>query len=728
MTSHSLSRFVINTGTASLALLLAVGAPSALAEPSSSASVSSTSSPSASASQTPAPSESPTVSESASAPPSASAKESATQTPAPAVPSSPQPTSTLEKASKAPATSAAASASSAPATAPSSAASSPSATPTSSGKASAVSSSPTQQNTPVPSAAQEKDTQQEQPKVQVQADTAVRPGETYQGTILQIPEKQHVTLRLLSPAGTTEDALPCTVQGQGSSATFNCEIPKNLKSGKYTLEIAFLDEQNQPVQNNGQPVIDTSHRVYIADVDKNYNPQILAQYPVTAAGYVMPIAGGGYEPNSTVTISALDDAGQQIPGVSFTGWVENGVPSTEALAGAQDTLTVQTDANGAFKAYVVTNPYMSSSSVKITATDTKNKISSTDALGILGESVAELSTSVESIVAGDNQPVTISGSKFAPSYTNYPVLLQLVRDGQVITDEKVELAGPSGDNLWSSFDAVTLTDTASLEAGEYSLQAVVPNDGSIPVEFRGRVLASKALTVTAPVVNPSPTASPSESASPEPSSPATGEPQPTASGEPSPAQPAEPVATDKPEPVASAETSEPAQQPQPQEPTPTSAAPTPSESTVTAEPEAPASSEPAVLERSNTPVMETVPLLKQEKKPEATESALNQNPTWIQASSIKAEDPRVEKEPNQQLKSSVLNAQGSKNAQGRFDPTNGSSLPGATDAANNASAVVNLNKSLPWWPILLLLVVALLIGTVTGMFISRTSKNQDDAS
>lgn len=712
MTSHSRPRFVINTGTASLALLLAVSAPSAMAAPSTSASpsASTSASPNASASETAQPSPTPTSAATTTVTSSTTASEAPTPSPA-AVPSSPTPTSTLEKASKAPASSATA-ASPSSSTTPAS----PSATPT-------ASSTPQQNKTSAPVVPGNSPTPSPTAvsPVQLVAATAARPGQTYQGEISGIPEKQHIAVSLISPNGAKEDALPCTVDGQTPSATFKCEIPQNQKNGKYALHIAFLDEQNKPVQNNGQPVIDTSHTVYIADVDKDYNPQILAQYPVTAAGYVMPIAGGGYEPNSTVTISALNETGQKIPGVTFTHWVDNGTPSTDDLSGAQDTLTVQTDATGAFKAYVITSPYMSSASVKITAEDAKNKISVADTLGILGESAAELSTSVDSIVAGDNQTVSISGTKFAPSYANYPVTLQLVQNGKVITDEPIELSGPSGDNLWSSFDAVALTDTASLEAGSYTLQAVVPNDSNVPAEYRGRLLAQKAFTVTAPVLTPPTTSTPTDPVTPQPSpvettsapvpeptsSPVSDQPVPTASAQPTAGTPAETSEPAQPSPTASASAARPAE---------------------TAEPVPENRSEPAVLERSNTPVVKTVPLIKQEKKPEATESALDQNPTWIQASSIKAEDPRVQKEPNQQLKSSVLNAQGSKNAEGRFDPTNGSSLPGATDAANNASAVVNLNKSVPWWPILLLLVVALIIGTLTGMFISRTAKNQDGES
>lgn len=728
MTHQHRTRFIVHTGTTSLAILLALGAPAASAAPSPSNTVT------GSASATPSASVTATEhsSESASPETESSMSSSATTSSAPqgTKTSTAEPTSTLERALKSPIHSSAAAQSSSPTPTPTvSASASVSATPnassqptnspkpTSTASQSATSTaSASTSATPTPSA-------NAASIFALQGATAVRPGESWSASIANIADQQQVAVQLIAADGSKNSTIDCAVENQPHTATVSCKVPASQKAGKYTVQITTLDQQGQPVVKDGKELIDSTHSVYIADVDQNYNPQVLAQYPVTAAGYVMPIAGGGYEPNSRITLRATSPTGEQLAGITFTPWVDNGVPSVEDLNHAKDTLTVTTDDQGTFKAYVLTNPYMSSSSVKIIAEDTKNNISAIDTLGVLGESVAELFTSVDSIVAGENQTLTVTGKKFAPSYANYPVALQLVRDGQVVTEQSIELSKPTGQDLWSSFDGVTLSDTQKLEAGEYSLQAVVPEDPSIPQEFRGRLLARKTFTVTAPNAQPSATAQPTVPV-PSPSASTPAEPEPSAS-----------VTSAAPEPVASAtakESAQPAQTtvPEPQQSAEASEPVATAEATPTAQQPQPtaSASEPAELKRSQQPIMQTAPLIKQEKKPEATESALDQNPTWIQASSIKAEDPRVEKEINQQLKSSVLSAQGSKNAQGRFDPSNGDTLPGGVNAAHNASAVVNLNKSTPWWPIVLLLVVALMIGAVTGMFISRSAKSQDDES
>ncbi|MFW0111236.1 hypothetical protein [Rothia sp. P5766] len=422
---------------------------------------------------------------------------------------------------------------------------------------------------------------------------------------------------------------------------------------------------------------------------------IVARYPITAAGYVMPIAGGGYEPNSEVQVSALDENNNPIPGITFATWAAESTPSAGDLDNAAGTLKVTTDADGFFSAYLITSPYMSSASVNLVAQDEKTQVSASDRLGILGESVARLGTSVGSIVAGEDVTVEISGDQFAPSYKDYPVTLQLVRGGEVITRQDIELSRPTGDSLWSSFQKVTLEQTASLEAGEYSIQAIVPTQDNIPVDFQGRLLASKAFSVVPAKTEPPVITDPTLPAEPVPGDPA----------EPVPGDPVEPDLPAEPDPAETAEPTREAEEkplPDPSEDAETVPAP----SIVPAE-------------------AQVRPVIEQEKEPEPTETPIDQNPTWIQTSSIKAEDPRVAQEPNKQLKSSVLNAQGTKNVEGRINPRSGVAAPEGTNAAEGATAVVNLNKSAPKWPVLLLILVALGVGAFTGVSIAKTAKATD---
>ncbi|WP_185173606.1 hypothetical protein [Rothia nasimurium] len=524
--------------------------------------------------------------------------------------------------------------------------------------------------------------------LKVKADTAdVKPGEIFKGSVENVPESTHITASLIPAQELEADPVECSVSGESPVQTFECAVPEEQKTGKYTLEIRLLDDKNQPVLVNGAEVIDTLQSVVVADGTKEYSPLLVVQYPITAAGYVMPVAGGGYEPNSEVLVSALDENNNPIPGITFATWAAGSTPSAGDLDSATGTLKVTTDADGFFNAYLITSPYMTSATVNVVAQDEKNQISASDQLGVLGESVAKLGTSVDSIVAGEDAIVEISGDQFAPSYKDYPVTLQLVRGGEIIASQDIELSRPTGDSLWSSFEKVTLKQTASLEAGEYSIQAVVPSQDNIPVEFQGRLLASKTFNVV-----------PAEAQPPVITDP-------TLPVEPVPGDPVEPDLPAEPEPVETAE---------PTGDTEELPLPAPSESVETI---------PAPI--TDPTEAQVTPVIEQEKAPEPTETPIEQNPTWIQTSSIKAEDPRVVEETNQQLKSSVLNAQGTKNIEGRINPQAGVVAPEGANTANGATAVVNLNKSTPKWPVLLLILIALGVGAITGVSIAKTARATD---
>lgn len=533
-------------------------------------------------------------------------------------------------------------------------------------------------------------------KIQVDG-PSVKPGEVYAGSVDGIPEGKHIAVSLVPGEGLESDSVSCSVGGGSPSQTFECSVPQGQISGRYTLEVRLLDGNNRPVTVDGAEVIDTSHSVMVVDASKEYSPQLVAQYPITAAGYIMPIAGGGYKPHSEVVIRGLDAEGNPVPGVTFAERPSDGVSPVAELDSAGATLKVTTDANGFFSAYLVTSPYMTSSTVNVVAQDEKTKVSASDHVGVLGESVARLRISTDTVVAGEDDAVEISGNQFAPFYKNYLVTLQLVRDGQVITSQDIELSSPSGEDLWSSFEKTTLTQTASLEPGEYSIQAVVPRQDKIPVEFRGRLLASKTFTVTSPDAVPPLTANPTNPAEPLPGDPVeTGAPTSNESTVPDNSEPTET------EELGGGEAQ-------------STPIPVPSESTG------------AVPEPEEAIVAEglVAPAIEQTLPPEPTEPTINQNPAWVQTSSIKADDPRVIQEPNPHLKSSVLSAQGAKSVEGRVNPQSLVEAPGSVSPVNGATAVVNLNRSTSKWPVLVLLLVALGVGAVTGAFISKTTRATD---
>lgn len=567
--------------------------------------------------------------------------------------------------------------------------SSPSVSTTAEPSSEATTPAPTQEPTPSPT--------EEPIDLKIEADTAVRPGEVFNVQVTNIPPAYQVSARLLPPAGASGEPIDCNVDNEEGAASVTCTVPEQQAPGKYTLEVKLLNEDGTPVLRDEAEVVDTSHSVYVADVPPSYDPQVLVQYPVTTSGYVMPLVGGGYAPDSEVTLNALGADGQPVPGITFAAKSDSGLPTVADMDAAQTSLKVKTDSQGMFRAYIITSPYMGSSSVEIKATDEQNDFFAVDALGILGESVAELSPSVSTFVTGEVSELELSGTKFAPSYKNYPVQLQLVRDGNVISDGTIDLNRPTGNDLWSSFSDVKLTGLSNLEAGDYQIRALVPDAPEVPSEFRGRLLATTALSITAPA--PQPTAS----EAPE-------EPAPTDAPAPLPTNEAEPV----PAPTESLPVDEPSAAPTPDDAEVTEVATEAPEPAPTSVPQEPAAQEPA-------PVAQ--PVFEQPRRAESTPSALEQNPAWLQASSIRPEDPRVERESNQELKSSVLNAQGTKDAEARFDPDAGLNDPLTTaDSADVSSAVVSLNSSRPWWPIGLLVLAALTVGAVTGAAITKSTR------
>lgn len=542
---------------------------------------------------------------------------------------------------------------------------------------------------------------------------AAKPGESYAGAVEGVPGGTHVSVSLVPADGLKADPVSCAVAGQAPSQTFECAVPKGQLHGEYTLNVRLLDKNNQPVIADGTEVADTSYNVMVAEPSKEYNPQIVAQYPVTAAGYIMPIAGGGYEPYSEVTMRGLDAAGKPVSGVTFAARPSGSVPSVAELDAAESTLTVTTDANGFFSAYLMTSPYMTSTTVSVVAQDQKTQASAWDRVDILGDSATRLNTSVGTIVAGEDVTVEISGDQFAPSYKNYPVTLQLVRDGQVVASQDVELLPPSGEGLWSSFEKTTLTQTASLKAGEYSLQAIVPHQVSIPAEFRGRLLASKAFTVTSPDALPAATATPTPSA--QSAKPAK------------PAQTTQPAKTVVPLPGGLVKVGVTAFR----EPRVSALKPVESGGEYPQSIFAPLSSgNPWIIPGLGNALSAenlVLPVIKQMLAPQTTERTISQNPAWVQTSSIKADDPRVIHEPNQHLKSSVLNAQGTKSVQGSIDSQSLADAPDGVSSVSDTATLVNLNKPSSMWPVLVLVLVALGVGIVTGASISKTTSRAADS-
>lgn len=533
----------------------------------------------------------------------------------------------------------------------------------------------------------------------VQAPAFMRPGEVLEGVVTNIPDGNHVTAELASESG--EKVLSCEVDVVEDISKVTCDVPENYDGGTYVLRVHLLNERNQPVVVGGKEVVDISQTVKIADLPADYSPRIIAQYPVMAAGYVMPITGTGYEKNSQVTISSVGANGNPVSSATFALATGSKTPTVEDLRNSVGTLTVSTDENGEFKAYMVLSPYTTSGVVNMVAHDEKNNISTSDSVIVLGESVAEINTSVESIEANKAVEIEIEGDKFAPSYTQYPVALQLVRGDEVILSEDINLLPPLADSLWSSFNGVVLTLPEGLSAGDYQIQAVVPDYENIPAEVRGRPLATRNLTVTEKQLVEQPS---SESPAPLPSVdspvliPSTEETVPTSE-----------LPTLEPVPVESdgVKTTEDSQAEHGAE---TSATPVPVDATE---------------EEETAVAVRTAPYITQKQEtPEPAESPLDQNPVWLQASSIKPDDPRVEKESNQQLKSSVLQAQGSKNAESRFDPSAGTDVS-QSEGGPSESVVVNVDKSTLWWPIVLLIAVALGVGIFTGSFISRSTRKND---
>lgn len=557
--------------------------------------------------------------------------------------------------------------------------------------------------------------------LKIEANSAVRPGELFNVQVTNIPPTYQVSVRLLPPAEVSDEPIECGLEseeGTTEEGTTNvtCTITDQQTPGKYTLEVKLLDEDGAPILRNGVEVVDTSRSVYIADVPSNYNPQVLVQYPVTASGYVMPVVGEGYAPDSEISLNALGANGQPVPGITFVVGSDRNLPTVADMDAAQTSLKVKTDSQGMFRAYIITSPYMGSSSVEIMARDEQNNFFAADTLSILGESVAELTPSPSSFVAGEINDLNLSGNKFAPYYKSYPVQLLLKHNGRIVSHGIIDLEPPTNGELWSSFDDVELTGLSALEAGDYQIQAFVPDIPDVPTDFKGRLLASTQFSVTSPAAQPSVSANPVK---PDPTDVPV--PLPTDDAEPVPTHTAlpTPLPSDEAEPIPAPTESIPAEEP--------SFTPTPGDVETTevateATERVPTNSAPQEP-AAQAPEPSAQPIFEQRQRTEATPSALEQNPAWLQSSSIRPEDPRLEREPNQELKSSVLNAQGTKEAEARFDPNAGlNDALTSTDSADLSSAVVNLNSSRPWWPIGLLILAALTVGALTGATIVKSTR------
>lgn len=499
------------------------------------------------------------------------------------------------------------------------------------------------------------------------------------------------------PASSVELPVPQATGVISPSAVQSASVSPVSGGADPLLKNAF-DSNSEPAVVDGTEAVEASRSVVVAGDFKGSSPQFVAQYPVTAAGYVMPIAGSGYEPLTEVVISGLGADGNPVAGITFVAWSGDGAPTVTVLDDAQATLRVTTDATGSFSAYLMASPYMASATVDIVAVDEKSQLSVADRVDVLGESAAQLNTSVDGIVAGEDVDVQISGHRFALSYKDYPVTLQLMRDGKIVTSQSVELSKPVGDGSWSSFGGVMMKQMESLEAGAYFIEAVVPDQEGVPSQFRGRVLASKAFTVTSADVQQS--SAPVDFVAPSPGkSVEPGQPKPVDSA---------PTVTATPPADAAPTTTEipPADAPVPL---------LPFETADTSGEQGGFPSAPAPV----TFVMEQKPVS------DAHVPAVDQNPAWIQTSSIRADDLRMTQEPNQKLKSSVLNAQGAKSVEGRINLQAGVAAPDGGSPMGGTATSVNLSKSTAYWPVLVLLLVALGVGSVTGAFISKATRAND---
>lgn len=514
-------------------------------------------------------------------------------------------------------------------------------------------------------------------------------------TIIEYTTPQSPMLPSNSHTPTPATVAPSVPPTSNSSETLKPteqSSPSTSETEQHPSETASAEDPSESSTPSADPT-ETSQPSPSEEVEPTYAPVVLSAYPATAAGYVMPFAGGGFAPNSTVTVSAHDGEGNSVPGISFAPRNNGETPTADQMASATNTLEVTTDESGNFEVYVVTSPYMTSGRFSLYAEDSERNLNASEELTVFGESVAELTLSQTSVPVGHNAPITIAGDKFAPSFADYPVELRLVRDEETIASQTITLTHPGSSSIWSSFKDVELTLGSDLHPGNYTLQAVVPGEaGNIPEQYRNRLLAATQLSVT----------------SQEPELPL-----PSESSIPAPPESSEPADQEIP-PVA------PDPEPLPEETLQSPSIPA-GEVTEQTDDVLPPES-PSI---APTTEVEVVTSIRQDPAASPSESAIEQNPVWLQTSSIAPDDPRITNEPNAQLRSSVLEAQGMQENGTRLDPNLGGSLPGQVNTSDDGSAIINLNRSTPWSAILGLTGLALIIGAATGVFIARTSRTKN---
>jgi hypothetical protein len=545
----------------------------------------------------------------------------------------------------------------------------------------------------------------------VTSPASVLQGETLRGEISGVPSENQVLIRLISSTDPGAAAIDCIMPKEKSNGAFSCEVPADTATGQYILEVRLLDLNGRPIVVNGRDVVDRSTRVAVSEAPASAHPVVRAQYSITAAGYVMPVSGRGFTPGSMVTLSAEDSAGEKAQGVTFFETPSGMAPTPLDVKTSLKSVTVIVDRQGNFSGFMSLNPYMPSTKVTLTATELASKKSVHDDIGVLGEPVAELSTSPDAL-SDDSSTLRVTGAKFAPYCDSYPVELRLMRGSSVVARQRVGLTPPTEGSLWSTLDRTDIDIPTGLEPGIYTLQAVVPSGAPLSGPFERRVLASKSLTVRArdstPLPGPGATPSPSSSASPSPSETTT----PKSTGSAPVPSPSAPLSTA----------------------TPTSA-PTPAGARRVGPLIVPWPLSAATQQAPSgplAPLATLAPPVIKVTRPETprVQAPLPQNPVWLQKTAFAVDDPRVVQEPNQKLKSSAGQTFGSRGTETKIEPKPSASMPvpGVESQPSPAPSVITVQGDLPWWPIAVLTAVALGVGLLTGSFLARGRRGREERS
>lgn len=483
-----------------------------------------------------------------------------------------------------------------------------------------------------------------------------------------------------------------------------------------------------------------AHQVALAQAAQPVaGPSISAHYPVSAAGMTLHLEGKGFAAGAEVELYAPAEQGQRSD-VYF-------VPGLDQLETEQNRLTVRADESGKISAYASFSPYMSTSVIEVVASSPADQLEARTEITLLGNSIAQLKLSQNSIEAGNLHQLHLLANRFAPYHKDYPVQLRIVKaddpESRSISDKTVMVeTDQTGQEPWGKIKDVTLKIPAEVASGSYLVQAVVPADLAQPAGPAGRVLASTQLEITPAqkAVDPRPEpAEPSPAAEPSPSAEA---PEQTAS--PSQAGEASQPETSQPS-ESSAETIEPGQA---EEPSPAIESAQPTEETSSSPEQEPAKAgessqtgtesgqlaeaSPALEDQElqqQLPLAQPVPEFEQESSKKTgndEQEEIKQEPVWLQSSSVSPQDPRLQGESDSELRSSVLNSLGAKQVEssGLVSPSLLGNLGKDEAAAENqedqAVLLAATEGGLPLMPIALLTLAALAIGGVTGVLIAHT--------